>query len=64
VYIGALLAYLFIVTMQNMRCSFLGDRTNQGDYVVIINGTDDQLGHAGLILSRYRIQEWQIYDQM
>jgi hypothetical protein len=44
------------------RARFYNERINQGGYVVIINGTDDELRHAGSILSRYGIQEWQIYD--
>ncbi|NDJ23239.1 hypothetical protein GS682_16670 [Nostoc sp. B(2019)] len=44
------------------RARFFSDRINQGDYVVIINGTDDQLRQAGSIVSRNGIQEWQIYD--
>ncbi|MBW4687684.1 MAG: histidine kinase [Komarekiella atlantica HA4396-MV6] len=44
------------------RARFFSDRITQGDYVIIINGTDDQLRQAASIVSRHGIQEWQIYD--
>ena len=44
------------------RARFYNDRVTVGDYVVIVNGTESEIQHAGSILSDRGIQEWQIYD--
>lgn len=44
------------------RARFYNDRVTVGDYVVIVNGTEAEIQHAGSILSDRGIQEWQIYD--
>lgn len=44
------------------RARFYNDRVSRGEYVVIVNGTDDEVHHAASILSDRGIQEWQIYD--
>jgi len=38
------------------------DRLSRGDYLVIVDGTDDDVRRAGGILSNRGIQEWRIYD--
>lgn len=38
------------------------DRIDRGDYMVIVNGTEDEIILAGSILGDRGIQEWQIYD--
>lgn len=38
------------------------DRVNQGNYLVMVDGTDDEIRHAEPILNRYGIQDYGIYD--
>ncbi|NJR75566.1 MAG: histidine kinase, partial [Scytonema sp. CRU_2_7] len=44
------------------RTLFYNERINQGDYVVIVSGTDDEIRRAEAILGRHKIQHWEIYD--
>jgi hypothetical protein len=44
------------------RHRFYNDRIDQGQYVIIVDGTDDEINHAATILNRHGIQEWQIFD--
>jgi hypothetical protein len=44
------------------RAKIYNDRVSRGDYLVIVDGTDDEIARAGAILSRRGIQEWGIYD--
>jgi hypothetical protein len=39
------------------------DRVNRGDYLVMVDGTEDELRRAEPILSRHGIHEWGIYDK-
>lgn len=38
------------------------DRLNRGDYLVIVDGTEDEVRHAETILKRRGIQEWGVFD--
>lgn len=38
------------------------DRLNRGDYIVIVDGTDDEIRRAETILKRYGIQDFDTYD--
>lgn len=38
------------------------ERINQGNYIIVVSGTDADKQKAATILSRYGIQEWQIYQ--
>ncbi|MBL1178287.1 general stress protein [Pantanalinema sp. GBBB05] len=38
------------------------DRLDRGDYMVIVNGTEAELGRAESILHHRGIQDWRIYD--
>ncbi|MBE9210791.1 histidine kinase [Nostoc sp. LEGE 06077] len=44
------------------RTRFYNERINQGDYIVAVSGTDDEIHRAAAILNRHRIQQWQIFD--
>jgi hypothetical protein len=44
------------------RSRFFNDRITQGDYVVVVHGTDDEIRHAAAILSNRGIHEFSIYD--
>ncbi|MEH1909778.1 general stress protein [Nostoc sp.] len=43
---------------------FYNEQIDQGKYILIISGTDNELDHASSILSNYGVQECQIYDPM
>ncbi|MBD1808695.1 hypothetical protein H6F98_25045 [Microcoleus sp. FACHB-SPT15] len=45
------------------QAKLYNDRVNRGDYLVMVDGTEDELRRAEPILSRHRIQEWGIYDK-
>lgn len=40
---------------------FYHERFHQGDYIVVISGTEDEINRAASILHRHRIQQWQVY---
>jgi hypothetical protein len=44
------------------RASVYRDRLNRGNYMVLVNGTDDEIARAHAILNRRGIQEFGIYD--
>ena len=44
------------------RFHFFHDRFNRGDYLVIVDGTEDDIHRAEPILNRHKIQHWGIYD--
>ncbi|MCC5670217.1 general stress protein [Nostoc sp. CHAB 5784] len=43
---------------------FYNEQIDQGNYILIVSGTDNQLEQASLILGNYGVQECQIYDPM
>lgn len=43
------------------RVEFYNDRIKQGDYVIVVGGTDAQIQQAASIINQQGIQEWQIY---
>ncbi|BDI20286.1 hypothetical protein ANSO36C_60880 [Nostoc cf. commune SO-36] len=43
---------------------FYNEQIEQGNYILIVSGTDNDLEQASLILSKYGVQECQIYDPM
>ncbi|GAX44135.1 signal transduction histidine kinase LytS [Tolypothrix sp. NIES-4075] len=44
------------------RHRFYNDIIHQGQYVIIVDGTDDEINHAAAILNRHGIQQWQVFD--
>ncbi|MEC4816368.1 MAG: general stress protein [Scytonema sp. PMC 1069.18] len=44
------------------RNTFYNQRVAQGDHVIIVSGTDDDIHRAAAILDRHRIQDWEIHD--
>jgi hypothetical protein len=44
------------------RARFYNERLHQGDYVVIVSGTDDDIQRAASTLKRNGIQHWEIFD--
>lgn len=41
---------------------FYDERVSQGDYLVMVKGTEEELHQAQLILSHHQLQEWRVYD--
>lgn len=48
--------------LPDARARFYNERINQGDYVVIVSGTSDDINRAASILTRHGIQQWEMYD--
>lgn len=44
------------------RARFYNERVIGGDYIVVVNGTEDEIRDAAMILSNRGIREWQVYD--
>ncbi|WYM02517.1 MAG: general stress protein [Gloeotrichia echinulata CP02] len=43
------------------RVSFYNERINEGEYIVIVSGTDTEIQRAAAILTGHGIKQWQIY---
>jgi uncharacterized membrane protein len=41
---------------------FYNERIYQGDYIIIVSGTEAEIQHAATILSQHGVQQWQIYE--
>ncbi|HLO84291.1 MAG TPA: general stress protein [Nostocaceae cyanobacterium] len=48
--------------LPDQRTRFYQERIHQGDYIVIVNGTEAEIERAAAILSRHGIQQWQVYQ--
>lgn len=59
---GGLVGALAGLGIPEERAKVYHDRISQGDYLVIVEGTDAELGQAESIFSRRGIQEWSVYD--
>jgi hypothetical protein len=59
---GSLFGALVGLGIPEERARVYNDRLSQGGYLVIVDGTDDEIRRAGAILSNRGIQEWGIYD--
>lgn len=44
------------------RTRYYDDRLAQGNYLVIVSGTEDEVRRAFAVMNRYGIQDWQLYD--
>lgn len=44
------------------RARIYNDRVARGDYLVMVDGTDDEIRRVQVILSHWGIQDWGIYD--
>ncbi|MBW4476810.1 MAG: histidine kinase [Tolypothrix brevis GSE-NOS-MK-07-07A] len=44
------------------RHRFYNEIIHQGQYVIIVDGTDDEINHAAAILNLHGIQQWQVFD--
>jgi uncharacterized membrane protein len=59
---GGLTGALVGLGIPEERARHYNDRVNRGDYLVMVDGTEEELHRAQAILSRHRIQDWGIYD--
>lgn len=59
---GGLLGAIVGLGIPEEQARVYNDRLSRGDYLVIVDGTDDDIRRAGGILSNRGIQEWRIYD--
>ncbi len=59
---GGLTGALVGLGIPEERAKFYNDRVNRGDYLVMVDGTEDEIRRAQPILSRHGIQDWGIFD--
>ena len=59
---GSLVGGLVGLGIPEDRAKVYGDRVSRGDYLVMVDGSDDEIHRAEAILSHRGIQDWGIYD--
>jgi len=59
---GGLIGALIGLGIPEERARVYSDRVSQGDYLVMVEGSDADISRAEGILSRGGIQEWGVYD--
>ncbi len=59
---GGLLGALVGLGIPEDRAKVYNDRVSRGEYLVMVDGSDEEIAQAETILSRRGIQEWGIYD--
>ena len=59
---GGLVGALVGLGIPEERAKVYNDRLSRGDYLVFVDGTDDEIRRAETILHHCGIQEWGIYD--
>lgn len=59
---GGLVGALVGLGIPEERAKIYNERVAQGDYLIIVEGTDDEIRHAERILHDRGIQEWGIYE--
>ena len=59
---GGLIGALIGLGIPEDRARVYSDRVSRGDYLVIVDGSDDDLRRAEVILHRRGIEEWGTYD--
>jgi uncharacterized protein (TIGR02271 family) len=59
---GGLLGGLVGLGIPEDRAKVYNDRVSRGEYLVMVEGTDEELHRVHSILNRRGIQEWGIYD--
>jgi hypothetical protein len=60
--VGGLVGTLVGLGIPEDRARVYRDRLKEGNYLVIVEGTEQQMGRAGSILNLQGIQEWGLYD--
>jgi uncharacterized membrane protein len=59
---GSLVGALIGLGIPEERAKVYNERLSRGDYLVFVDGTEDEIRRAEAILSNRGIQEWGIYD--
>lgn len=59
---GGLTGALVGLGIPDDQARFYNDRVNRGDYLVMVDGTEDEIRRADTILSRHGVQDWNIFD--
>ncbi len=59
---GSLVGGLIGLGIPEDRAKVYGDRVSQGDYLVIVEGSEADINHAKSILNNHSIDEWYVYD--
>jgi hypothetical protein len=59
---GGLVGALTGLAIPEEEAQIYADRVSQGDYLVIVEGTEDEINRAGSILSNRGISRWNIYE--
>ena len=59
---GGLLGALVGLGIPEARAKVYHDRIARGEYLVMVEGTDDELRRAETLLHHHKIEEWGIYD--
>lgn len=60
---GGLLGALIGLGIPEDRARLYTERLSQGDYLVLVDGTEDEVRRAESILSTRGIEEWGVYDR-
>lgn len=60
---GSLLGALVGLGIPEERANMYADRVSRGDYLVIVDGTPEEIRRAEAILGDRGIEEWEIYDR-
>ncbi len=59
---GGLVGGLVGLGIPEDRAKVYGDRVSRGEYLVMVDGSDDDIQRAEAILSHRGIQDWGVYD--
>lgn len=58
---GGLVGALIGWGIPEERAQYYGDRVEQGDYVVLVEGTENEIRSAEAVLNRRGIRDWEVY---
>ncbi|PZV18911.1 MAG: signal transduction histidine kinase (STHK), LytS [Pseudanabaena sp.] len=59
---GGLIGALVGLGIPKERAQIYSDRIDQGDYLVMVDGSEQEIQQAEAIFKRYGVHEWDIYD--
>lgn len=59
---GGLIGALIGLGIPEERAKVYNDRVSRGEFLVMVNGSEDEIRHAESLLNNSGIQEWGVYD--
>lgn len=59
---GGLIGALVGLGIPEERAKVYNDRVSRGEFLVMVNGSEDEIRHAESLLNNSGIQEWGVYD--